>query len=45
MVKSSSWAIEMKMFIQLIFQNIKVIIDVFLACMMIVGCGIGDWDM
>ena len=26
----------------LIFQNMKVIIDVFLACMMRVGCGIGD---
>ena len=39
-------AIEMKMFIQLIiFQNMKVIIDVFLTCMMRVGCGIGDWDM
>ena len=29
----------------LIFQNMKAIIDVFLACMMRVGCGIGDWDM
>ena len=38
-------AIEMKMFILLIFQNKKAIIDVFLACMMRVGCGIGDWDM
>ena len=38
-------AIEMKMFILLIFQNMKAIIDVFLACMMRVGCGIGDWDM
>ena len=45
MIKSSSWAIEMKMFILLIFQNMKAIIDVFLACMMRVGCGIGDWDM
>ena len=44
-IKSSSCAIEMKMFILLIFQNMKVIIDVFLACMMRVGCGIGDWDM
>ena len=42
MIKSSSRAIEMKMFILLIFQNMKVIIDVFLACMMRVGCGIGD---
>ena len=42
MIKSSSWAIEMKMFILLIFQNMKAIIDVFLACMMRVGCGIGD---
>ena len=33
------------MFIQLIFQNMKVIIDVFLARMMRVGCSIGDWDM
>ena len=40
-IKSSSWAIEIKMFIQLIYQNIKVMIDVFLACMMRVGCGIG----
>ena len=40
MTKSSSWAIEMKMFIQLIFQNMKVMVDVFLACMMRVGCGI-----
>ena len=38
-------AIEMKMFILLIFQNMKAIIDVFLAWMMRVGCGIGDWDM
>ena len=45
MIKSSSWAIEMKMFIQLIFQNMKVIINVFLACMMRVGFGIEDWDM
>ena len=29
MIKSSSWAIEMKMFILLIFQNMKAIIDVF----------------
>ena len=36
---------EMKMFILLIFQNMKAIIDVFLACIMRVGCGIGDWDM
>ena len=36
---------RMKMFILLIFQNMKAIIDVFLACMMRVGCGIGDWDM
>ena len=43
--KIISWAIEMKMFILLIFQNMKAIIDVFLACMMRVGCGIGDWDM
>ena len=43
--KSSSWAIEMKMCIQLIFQNMKVMIDVFLASMMRVGCGIGDKDM
>ena len=35
----------MKMFILLIFQNMNVIIDVFLAFMMSVGCGIGDWDM
>ena len=42
MIKSSSRAIEMKMFIQLIFQNMKVIIDVFLACKMRVGFGIGD---
>ena len=42
MTKSSSWAIEMKMFIQFIFQNMKVIINVFLACMIRVGCGIGD---
>ena len=27
MIKSSSWAIEMKMFILLIFQNMKAIID------------------
>ena len=45
MIKSSSWVIEMKMFILLIFKNMKAIIDVFLACMMKVGCGIGDWDM
>ena len=45
MIKLSSWAIEMKMFILLIFQNMNAIIDVFLACMMRVGCGIGDWDM
>ena len=31
--------------ILLIFQNMKAIIDVFLACMMRVGCGIRDWDM
>ena len=43
--KTSSWAIEMKMFILLIFQNMKAIIDVFLVCMMRVGCGIRDWDM
>ena len=42
MIKSSSWVIEIKMFIQLIFQNIKVIIDVSLACMMRIGYGIGD---
>ena len=29
MTKSSLWAIEMKMFIQLIFQNMKDMIDVF----------------
>ena len=40
MTKSSSWAIEMKMRIQLIFQNMKVMIDVFLAYMMRVSCGI-----
>ena len=40
MIKSSSWAIEM--IILLIFQNMKAIIDVFLACMVRVGCGIGD---
>ena len=45
MIKSSSWAIEMKMFIQLIFQNMKVMIDFFLVCMMRVGYGIRDWDM
>ena len=45
MTKSSSWVIEMKMFIQLIFQILKAIIDVFLACMIRVGCGIGDRDM
>ena len=45
MIKSSSWAIEMKMFILLIFQNMKAIIDVFIAYMMRVGYGIGDWDM
>ena len=45
MIKSSSWAIEMKMFILLIFKNMEAIIDVFLACMMRVGCSIGDWDM
>ena len=38
-------SIEMKICIQLIFQNMKVMIDSFLACMMRVGCGIGDWDM
>ena len=37
MIKSSSWAIEMKMFILLIFQNMKAIIDAFLACMMRAG--------
>ena len=26
-------------------SNMKAIIDVFLSCMMRVGCGIGDWDM
>ena len=45
MIKLSSWAIEMKMFRLLIFQNMNAIIDVFLACMMRVGCGIGYWDM
>ena len=40
MIKSSSRTIEMKMFIQLIFQNMKVIRDVFLACMMRVGYSI-----
>ena len=40
MIKSSSWAIEMKMFTQLIFQNMKVVIDVFIACMIRVGCRI-----
>ena len=45
MIKSSSWAIEIKMFILLIFKNMKAIIDVVLACMMRVGCVIGDWDM
>ena len=45
MTKSSSWNIEMKMFIQLIFQNMKTMIDVFLACMMRVDCGIEDWDI
>ena len=45
MIKSSSWAIEMKVFIQMIFQNMKVIIDVFLTCMMRGGCDIGDWDI
>ena len=45
MTKSSSWAIELKIFIQLIFQNMKVIIDVFLICMMGVGRGIGDRGM
>ena len=33
MIKSSSWDKEIKMFILLIFQNMKVIIDVFLALM------------
>ena len=45
MIKSSSWAIEMKMFIQLIYQNMKAMIDVFFSCMMRVDCGIGDLDM
>ena len=45
MTKSPSWTIEMKMCIQLIFQNMKVMIDVFLTCMIRVGYGIGDWDM
>ena len=45
MIKSSSWVIEMKMCIQLIIQNMKAMIDVFLACMMRVGCGIRDWDL
>ena len=34
-----------KMRIQLVYQNMKTMIDVFLAYMMRVGCGIGDWDM
>ena len=45
MKKSSSWVIEMKIFIQLIFQNLKAMIDVSLACMIRVSYGIRDWDM
>ena len=42
---AASDLILLKMFILLIFQNMMAIVDVFLACMMRVGCGIGDWDM